>query len=1045
MSFALGHPRWIPWVLLTLACGCGEPPPTSEPSSSSKLFAALESGATVTRSISVGEPHFYPISLDQGDFVEITLDQNGDNMGLLLRDPVQRDVVAVDAPNGPHGQERLYFVAEAAGEHRVEVRLYGQVGGGYTLRFESRRATAEDRKRARACRLLYRGWLADEPSDRDLPEAEDALDLWRELGDEYQETVAQFRVGMLYLDRGPSGKAVESFRKALDRSEARGFRDLQPAIQIERGRALEQQGQTKDAETAFLDAALVAQELPDRWRLGLAYNELGRLLFDRRDDPWETLGFLNQAVEIFEDLNDPEQQAHALHNRGRVLNWLGREADALRDLERAREEKKGAHDVLSYAKTLRELGWVLLWQGKPGEAEARLLDALEIVKGREGKAFERETATCFDRLGTVYQHQQRWDEARTAHDRAQQAFAHLGEIQNRAHALNNLGRVETELGNLDRALKLFDLALGYFKDLEDRSGEAYALANRALVWIERRDLRAAEVDLREALDLHDSLRDEARSPGFRATYFETVHDHFQRYIEVAMALEEADPGKGWKLAALDAVERSRARSLLDLVRGLVQREKSEEKAPLEQDLRLLERKRTRLENEGESAAEELDETEARLAKLRLRLEHLEGRHVESFDLSERRDLAAIRRALDPDTALLIFALGEDRGFVWLVGPASGAADLGDSTRWGYLPAKAEIETKINDLLPRLRRRQSALSSADPRSDDLAELGEMLLGPLLADSEGASLPRRLVVIPDGPLHYLPFGALRFQGRHLLDDHEVTLLPSASVLVALRERRREQRQAQREPPRGLLAVMADPVFESFDGRLSTEAKARAAENMARGEGAELEGLARLWESGKEAEAVQSWVSETPDCRWDKLSFDANRDAMLSGHLGDFRLLHLATHAVLEDDSPELSRVVLSQFDPNGGVRPGAVYSFEIAEMDLDADLVVLSACETALGEEIRGEGLVGFPQSFFEAGADRVLVTLWKVDDRSTRELMEAFYRGLLGEGLSPGEALRRAQITVREDFDDPYFWAPFILIGDWAALPSTLLASSCLHS
>jgi CHAT domain-containing protein len=157
-------------------------------------------------------------------------------------------------------------------------------------------------------------------------------------------------------------------------------------------------------------------------------------------------------------------------------------------------------------------------------------------------------------------------------------------------------------------------------------------------------------------------------------------------------------------------------------------------------------------------------------------------------------------------------------------------------------------------------------------------------------------------------------------------------------------------------------------------------------------------------------------------------------MSGALRRYRILHFATHGLLDPVLPERSGLVLSLFDENGRRRDGFLSAPEVAALDLPAELAVLSACHTALGREVRGEGLVGLTQAFFRAGVRGVVVGYWNVDDRATAALMARFYRNLFEEGQPPAAALRNAQLAIRgeENWRSPYYWAGFSFHGDWAA-------------
>ena len=165
---------------------------------------------------------------------------------------------------------------------------------------------------------------------------------------------------------------------------------------------------------------------------------------------------------------------------------------------------------------------------------------------------------------------------------------------------------------------------------------------------------------------------------------------------------------------------------------------------------------------------------------------------------------------------------------------------------------------------------------------------------------------------------------------------------------------------------------------------------------------------------------------------LDFDASRDIVLRPDFGEYRIVHFATHSLLNNANPELSGVVLSLVDRAGRPQNGFLRLYDIYNLRLNADLVVLSACQTALGEEIKGEGLVGLTRGFLYAGAPRVVATLWKVDDRATSEAMKRFYEGILARGQRPAAALRDAQVAMwkAKGWEAPYYWAAFTLQGEW---------------
>lgn len=353
---------------------------------------------------------------------------------------------------------------------------------------------------------------------------------------------------------------------------------------------------------------------------------------------------------------------------------------------------------------------------------------------------------------------------------------------------------------------------------------------------------------------------------------------------------------------------------------------------------------------------------------------------------------------------------------------------------------------------------------------------MLLAPVAAKL-GA---KRLLIVADGALQYIPFAALpepvgsrqsvvsrqpsavdskeavsrkkkpsnepqtTDYGRPLIVDHEIVNLPSASTLAVLR-----RETIGRNTPLKTLAVLADPVFSLDDARIkrhAPKADGKAApRRSARTRGVERQLEKSALESGVtnfslriprligtrvEAAGILELVPEAQ--RKQALDFAANRATATSAELGRYAMIHFATHGILNSVHPELSGIVLSLVDEQGQAQDGFLRLHEIYNLRLPVALVVLSACQTGLGKQIRGEGLIGLTRGFMYAGAPRVVASLWKVDDEATAELMKRFYQGIVVEGLRPAAALRAAQVEMWKQprFAEPYYWAAFMLQGEW---------------
>jgi CHAT domain-containing protein len=378
-----------------------------------------------------------------------------------------------------------------------------------------------------------------------------------------------------------------------------------------------------------------------------------------------------------------------------------------------------------------------------------------------------------------------------------------------------------------------------------------------------------------------------------------------------------------------------------------------------------------------------------------------------------------------------------------------------------LPKRAEIEAlarqsyewlAAGETGAQLRARLARPVAKTPEWADA--LSRILLGPV-ASRLGK---KRLVIVADGALQYIPFAALpspvpdRTYGTHktyrtnkpspLIADHEIVSLPSASSLAALR-----RELAGRAPAPKTVAVIADPVFEESDERINKNGGNVSTPNdkQAEREGAEQEvtrsalevgaadaqqRLQRLTFSRREADEITELAGAGMSFK--ALDFKANRAVALGPDLSRYRIIHFATHGLLNSLHPELSGVVLSLVDEEGRSQDGFLRLHDIYNLKLGADLVVLSACKTGLGKDIKGEGLVGLTRGFLYAGAPRVVASLWKVDDRATAELMKLFYQHMLRDGLRPAAALRSAQIDMQKypRWAAPYYWAGFTLQGEW---------------
>ena len=439
------------------------------------------------------------------------------------------------------------------------------------------------------------------------------------------------------------------------------------------------------------------------------------------------------------------------------------------------------------------------------------------------------------------------------------------------------------------------------------------------------------------------------------------------------------------------------------------------------------------------------------------------------------------QVLDKDTLLLQYSLDTDRSYLWAVTQDSITSyelpkrtDIEDTAREVYTlltDARKWSESSLNNRRGlSLNKPQSTASTISISPEAIARLSQMVLAPAAAQLG----KKRLVVVADGALQFIPFAALPVPNadnqspgseqqtanayQPLIAEHEIVSLPSASTLAVLRNEVKD-----RQPAPKTFAVLADPVFERADARLkktreNTQANQRPTPqamttvdgaatprsgNRQRGlglalvksatesgvKGADLE-IPRLPGTRQEAEQILSLVPATSSKQ--AFDFTANRATAMSADLSQYRYVHFATHGFLDSQHPELSGILLSMFDEQGEPQDGFLRAHEVFNLKLAAELVVLSACQTGLGKEVKGEGLVSLTRGFMYAGSPRVVVSLWSVSDVGTAELMTRFYKGMLKEGLRPAQALQAAQLSMFKEkrFASPFYWAAFTLQGEW---------------
>lgn len=797
----------------------------------------------------------------------------------------------------------------------------------------------------------------------------------------------------------------------------------------------------QEAIEKYLAAVSIWRSLNDKpmeaatlYEAGWLYGDIGQYQ--------KALDCYSQAGALYKVLGNHKSEANTLNNTAWIYGELGEKQRTLEMYLQVVEAKKkiGETDAVAISN-------VASTYAQMGQYQRALDTHLQVLELRQGPSQSAGRSITLSNIGNCYYHLGDITKALDFYQQSLELMRPAGNKYYTATVLNHTGVAYQSLGEYDKAFGYFNEALTLRRIAGDQKGIATTLSDIARLERDRGNLLEARKRIEEALAQVEVVRLKVASPQLRTSFFASVQQYREFYIDLLMRLHKDNPPEQLQRVAFNASETGRARSLLQLL--------SEAGSKIHHgiDPSLLERKRTLAEMIDKAAQSQMqllavkhteEEAEAackELSALTTELEQLEGRIRESSpQFTALVQPVPLRleeiqqNILDPDTLLLEYSLGEERSFVWAVTP--------DSIKTFELPKRELIESAarrvyelttartVNVPKETLEQRRHRLQLADAEyANASAVLSRIILAPVAAELKN----KRLLIVSDGVLQYIPFAGLpdsvATDSRALVVDHEVVLAPSASVVGLLR-----QETANRKPASKMIAVLADPVFSNNDprvvsGRTAPIVKSASIETLRSSEPG-IDGLRRLRFSRQEADEIARLAGS--DSKLQAIDFAANRKLATSAELGHYRVVHFATHGIINNSHPELSGIVLSLVDEKGKPQNGFLRLYDLYNLKLSADLVVLSACQTALGKEIRGEGLVGLTRGFMYAGAPRVIASLWQIDDRASAEFMKRFYEAMLGQKLRPAAALRAAQVSMSKDprWRGPHYWAAFTIQGEW---------------
>jgi CHAT domain-containing protein len=848
-----------------------------------------------------------------------------------------------------------------------------------------------------------------------------ALPIRRAVGDRLGEANTLNNIGGVYSALSDQIKALEYYNQALPIQRTVGDRSGEANTLNNIGGVYSALSDQTKALGYYNQALPILHAVGDRSGEAATLNNIG-FVYNALGDQTKALEYYNQALPIWRAVGNRSGEATTLSSIGFVYNALSDQTKALEYYNQALPIQRAVGDRSSEAQTLNNIGLAynaLSDQTKALEYFNQALPIRRAVGDRLGEA------TTLNNIGGVYSALSDQTKALEYYNQALPIQRAVGDRSGEATTLNNIGGVYHDLGDQTKALGYYNQALPIRRAVGDRSGEATTLNNIGGVYHDLGELIDALQNINAAIQIIESLRIEFKNDALKTSYFASVQGYYQIKTDILMELHRQQPTKGYDVQALETTDQSRARVLRELLtqaNANINKDISPDLLKQEQTLnQTIDAKETQLVqfSSQPDKASQLPALNQEIATLYTQRDDLQNTirttnpAYANLQYPKPITLAQIQQQLDPDTLMLQYSLGEKESYLWVIG---------QSTLHTYiLPKRSDIEKTANTL----RKELTAQLAAPQSAIDLTQ-------QILAPAAEQLTTKRLVIIPDGILHTIPFAALNTPNTKtynpLLTTHEITNLPSASTIAILRT-------TVAAKPRGpkQLAILADPIFRKDDPRLTgkttqTNNNLDLGEQIARGRTSRDLDLNRLPFTATEAKGILALIPNQESIS--AFGFDASYDWITDPKISQYRYIHLATHGFFDNDKPALSSIILSSFDAQGRDRKAYLRFPDLFNLTLPTELIVLSACQTGLGNNIPGEGLVGMTRGLMYAGALRVTVSLWNVDDQATSDLMQDFYQNLWQSKQSHAAALRSAQLKLWQQGKAPYYWAAFTLQGEW---------------
>ncbi len=878
-----------------------------------------------------------------------------------------------------------------------------------------------------SCRLIYDA--GDDLFERgqwreSLPKYEAALTCYREIADREGEALALNQIGSVYLELSDYQAALAYFEQALPITREVGNRDSEGSALNNIGTIYVELGNYTEALVYFEQASLIVSDVDPQMSKAINLGNTGSV-HTGMGNYAEALYYYEQALALCREVSYQDGEATILNNIGVVVEFQGEYGKALVYYEQALAINREIGDREGEATNLTNIGKLYALLGNTEEALVYDEQALAIVRETGARGLE---GIVLNNIGMHYHNLEDYAKAIAHFEQALVIHREIGVRVGESDSLMGIGATYLGMGDYVKALEYLEQALTIHRETTDQTAVADNLAAMGVVYYELEDYVVAMAYYEEALTISRELgaqSDEGkilrgigntyRKLGDDATalaYYEEAMDVF----EALRATVSSDAGRAGFIAqhaslydnavnlyhiqsqndrAFLTTERGRARAFLDaLALGHAQLSGAADDL-FSNEMRTYATRQAAQQALSQARVQWPDnatllaDLEAQLARAKadyeVALDAITARGGQLASLVPGRgavlDLPQVQALLDSQTTLLAYWVLEEEDQVLAFIITRDALHT------------VAVDAPYDDLVAAMNDFRYFASLAVAHPESLTQLYDWLIAPL---REYLTTPH-LMIVPHDVLHYLPFAALTDGERFLVQDYEITYLPSVSVLPFI--------QQNTERTGGALLILGNPTTGDYDAMASFAT--------------ERDGLGALPFAEQEARTIAALYGAPA-----YIGPEAT-EGLVRRMAGESSILHLAAHGKYNPVAPLSSFLALApDAEHDGWLTVGEIYGLDLRQ----TDLVVLSACETQLGDLSRGDELVGMTRAFIYAGAPSVIASLWSVDDAATAQLMERFYIHLRAR-MGKAEALRQAQLDIQAEYPHPYYWAGFVLSGD----------------